>query len=481
MSMTSVSVPTEFQIGGRTVSAASGGEMEHLNPATGKVTASFPLAGRAELDEAVSVARDRLGEWARTPGEQRAATLRAIAAELRKDKTDFNRLTTIESGIPSAFAGFLADGSAGWFDYYAGWADRLNGEQIPLAGMLDYTVCEPFGVVALVLTWNSPIASIGMKAAAALGAGCTVILKPPELAPFTSFKFASICERAGLPPGVLTVLPGTGELGESLVSHPGVDKVSFTGGPETARHVQAAAAKSLTPLLLELGGKSANLVFEDCDIDRAITATATGIVMLSGQVCVAPSRVLVQRSIQDRVVSGVVERLKTIPIGDPTDPATLMGPVISAAAVSRVAQHVQSAADRGDGQRAYGGNQIEGDGYYIEPAVFTEVDNSSPLAQQELFGPVLAVTPFDTDEEAVALANDTAYGLAAYVHTSNLARAIQLASRLDAGSVSINGPLPASTPAAPFGGFKQSGYGKEGGLQGILEFCRTKNVCIGLS
>jgi acyl-CoA reductase-like NAD-dependent aldehyde dehydrogenase len=481
MSLHDIALPTEFHIGERLLSAASGGTMEHINPATGKVTAAFPLAGSTELDEAVSVARNALREWGATPGEQRAAILRRISIELRSEMAELGALTTLEAGIPSAFAGFLAVNSAAWFDYYAGWADRLNGEQIPLPGLFNYTVQEPFGVIALVLTWNAPIGSVGMKAAAALAAGCTIIIKPPEQAPFTSFKFEQICERAGLPRGVLTVLPGAGELGEALVSHPGVDKVSFTGGPETAKHVQAAAARSLTPVLLELGGKSANLVFEDADIDRAIAATAGGITMLSGQVCVAPSRLLVQRSVYDRVVSGIVDNLKTIQVGDPAEPSTMMGPLISENAVARVGNHIKSARSRGDGEWIYGGDRLERDGYFLQPAVFTHVDNASPLAQQELFGPVLAVTPFDTDDEAIELANHTNYGLAAYLHTTNLTRAHTLAARLDAGSISVNGTLPASTPAAPFGGFKQSGYGKEGGLQGILEFCRTKNVCISLS
>jgi aldehyde dehydrogenase (NAD+) len=471
----------QFRIGARTVREASGGQMDHINPATGALTGTFPLAGAAELEETVSTARAALLSWGALPGSERAVTLRRIASELRAEAAEFGALTTLEAGIPSAFAGFLAVGSAGWFDYYAGWADRLNGEQIPLPGMFDYTVHEPFGVVALVLTWNAPIGSVGMKAAAALAAGCSVIVKPPELAPYTSLKFIEVCGRAGLPSGVLTVLPGDGKLGEMLVSHPGVDKVSFTGGPETARHVQAAAARSLTPVLLELGGKSANLVFGDADLELAINATAGGITMLSGQVCVAPSRLLVERGVYEQVIDGVVDRLKNVTIGDPVDPVTVMGPVITEGAADRITGLVKAAKQRGDGEWVFGGNRLERDGFFVEPAVFAGVDNNSPLAQQELFGPVLAVTPFDSEEEAVSLANQTSYGLAAYLHTTNLSRALRMAAKLDAGSISVNGTLPASAPSAPFGGFKQSGYGKEGGLQGILEFCRTKNVCIALS
>jgi aldehyde dehydrogenase (NAD+) len=458
--------------------------MEHVNPTTGRVTTSFPLAGLAELEEAVAVARQAQIAWGATSGAERAVVLHRVAAQVRAAAEELNRITVLEAGIPAAFAGFLTEGTASRFDYYAGWTDRLVGEQIPVPGQLDYTIVEPYGVVALVLTWNAPFGGLGLKVASALAAGCAVVVKSPELAPFSAFLFAEICARAGVPQGLVTILPGTGEIGAALVAHPGIDKVSFTGGPQTGRQVQIGAAKNMTPVLLELGGKSANLVFADADLHRAIASTAAGITMLSGQVCVAPSRLLVHTSVHDQLVDGVLAALQSVPIGDPSDASTLMGPVINDRACDRLTEHVQAASDRGDGKLLYGGTRMEGRferGFFIKPAIFDEVDNASQLAQQEFFGPVLAISRFESDDEAIALANATEYGLAAYLHTNDLTRAHTLAAKLDAGSISVNGTLPASSPGAPFGGFKGSGYGKEGGIQGVLEFCRLKNVSIALA
>ncbi|WSJ92708.1 aldehyde dehydrogenase family protein [Streptomyces sp. NBC_01320] len=472
-------VPTTFRIGDRTLSVASGGEMEHVNPANGEVTAAFPLAATEELDEAASVGRSALGQWAAVPGARRAEIPRSIASTIRSEHAQLSALTTLEAGAPVATADFVTAGSADWFDYYAGWADRLIGEQIPMPRMLDYTVHEPVGVVALVLTWNAPITGIGMKAAAALVAGCSVIVKPPELAPYTLLRFAELCSEAGLPDGVLTVLSGDGRLGEALVSHLGVAKVSFTGGPETGRRVQAVAACNVTPVLLELGGKSANLVFDDADIERAVGASVRahhdGRPDLRGR---DPAvRAAWRLRAGGRRPAGVPRPRHDRRRHRPRDPH---GAVISEAAATRLAGHISSAKERGDGELVCGGDRLERAGSYLRPTVFADVDNNCSLVQEELFGPVLAVTPFDDEDEAVALANDTKYGLAAYVHTNNLARAHRLASRLDAGLVSMNGAMPATAPHAPFSGFKGSGYGKEGGLSGILEFCRTKNVCVAL-
>jgi aldehyde dehydrogenase (NAD+) len=353
---------------------------------------------------------------------------------------------------------------------------------VPAAGAFDYTRVEPIGPVAVILTWNSSAAAYGASVGAALAAGCTTVVKSPELAPFSGSLFGRLCLEAGLPPGVVNVISGGPEAGDALVRHPGISKISFTGGPETAKKIQASAAESLTPLLLELGGKSANIVFADADIERATTVAAAGIAALNGQTCIAPTRLLIESSRYEEVIDSVVTKLGATKLGDPFDQTTMMGPIISDTAVQRILGVVERAKAEGCGTILCGGERLVegmGGGYFMSPTVFSNVDNTSTLAQTEVFGPVLAALPFDTDEEAIALANDTRFGLSAYVQTRDLERAHRVAHELDAGTVWVNAagnPIP----AAPFGGFKNSGYGKQGGRAGILEFCRIKNVSITL-
>jgi aldehyde dehydrogenase (NAD+) len=318
----------------------------------------------------------------------------------------------------------------------------------------------------------------------ALAAGCTVVMKPPELAPFGSNLFARLCLEAGLPPGVVNVVPGGPAAGDALVSHPDVDKISFTGGPRTARLIQAACAESLTPLVLELGGKSPCLVFPDADLPRAAISAADGVIRLAGQICVAPSRLFVEHSVYDEVVDRVVDRLAGTRVGDPFDPTTEMGPLISRGACDRVVGLVDAAQERGDGKLLVGGQRPGGDlqsGFYMTPAAFGDVDNSSPIAQEEIFGPVLCISRFEDEAEAVELANATTYGLAAYLHTGDVCRIHRIVDQLDAGNVAVNGGTSVNGPYAPFGGFKDSGYGTEGGPAGLGEFVRVKNVNINVS
>jgi aldehyde dehydrogenase (NAD+) len=354
----------------------------------------------------------------------------------------------------------------------------------PIPGNLDYTLPEPVGVVAAIVTWNSPTATLGYKVAPALAAGCCVVLKPPELAPFTSNLFGQLCLEAGLPPGVLNLVPGGAEAGDRLVRHPDIDKISFTGGPETARRIQASAAESLTPLVLELGGKSANIVLADADLERAIRHAAMGAVNLSGQICHAPTRLVVEDAVYDEVVDGVTNFLREVKIGDPTDPTTVMGPVITEGACTRILGAIQQAQSSGAGKLLHGGERLGGSlarGFFIAPTLFGEVDNSSELSQKETFGPVLAAIRVQDAEEAARVANDSIYGLASYIHTRDLVKAHRLAAALDAGNISINAAPTVAGPWGPFGGFKQSGYGKEGALEGIMEFVRIKNVNVSMS
>ena len=468
-------------IAGDPIRVATGGTMDHINPATGRVQSSFPVAGADEVDAAVRAARQALPTWRGLQTSEREAALRRLAALLRENATTFTRVTALENGTPVRMGQGQALSAARWFDYYAGWTDKVCSEVYPGGpGLISYSLHEPFGVVAVILTWNGPTGLIGMMGAAPLAAGCTIVLKAPELAPFSATLFGQLALEAGLPPGVVNVITGGPECGDRLVRHPDVDKVAFTGGPTTAQRIQAACAESLTPLCLELGGKSANIVLEGADIDAVSTSAVMGFTILSGQVCVAPTRLIVESSIHDELVERVVERVRALTMGDPLDPATVIGPMISESARQRAITMAEEAR-RAGGRLVVGGGVPEGDlgnGFYLQPAVVDDVDNSSDLAQNEVFGPLLAVVRADDATHAVDLANESRYGLAAYVHTNDLAVAHTAISRLQAGNVVVNGSVTAGAPQLPFGGFKDSGYGKEGGLEGLKEYLRVKQVTI---
>jgi aldehyde dehydrogenase (NAD+) len=473
---------SQLLIGPEWVAEGSSGTFQHINPATGRVQQVIPMAGPAEVNAAVAAAREALPAWRRWAPAERAAALHRLADRLRSGPEETSTILTLENGTPASMTLYMGASAAIWFDYYAGWIDKLVGDVYSIPGMLDYTMLEPFGVVAIIPTWNGPLAQIGFKVAPALAAGCTVILKSPEVAPFSGTIFGEACLDAGIPPGVINVITGGPEAGDVLVRHPDVDKVSFTGGPETARLIQAACAESLTPLVLELGGKSANIVFEDANIGRTVGAVTAGITTLSGQICVAPTRLLVQDSIYEEVKSQLAGAFNQVRLGNPFDPATTMGPVISGRACDRILEAIEEAGQ--SSKLLVGGNRLTGelaDGYFINPTVFVDVDPQSPLAQNEVFGPVLAVSRFSDEADAVHIANDSPYGLAAYVQTTDLSRAHRMASELDAGNISVNDGQSVAGPVAPFGGFKDSGYGKEGGLEGIMEYLRVKNISIGLS
>jgi aldehyde dehydrogenase (NAD+) len=476
-------LPVGVLVGDELLESTSVGTMPHHNPATGKVQRHFVAAGPAEVDAAVVAARAALPGWrAWRPVDRRDALLR-LADLVRVHGAEFAAISTLEAGMIGPIAAFQAPRAAEWIDYYAGWADKLEGASVPMPGSLDYTVHEPMGVVAIILTWNGPTGTIGMKVPAALAAGCTVVLKPAELAPFSSVRFGELCLEAGFPPGVVNVVPGGADAGDALVRHPGIDKISFTGGPATAQRIQAACAETLTPLLLELGGKSANLVFADADLEVAAFRSAAGIAGMSGQACVAPTRLLVQDAVYEEVVERVLGHLSALRLGDPQSADTTMGPVISSGAADRIVGMIDRARAEGSGQLLLGGERAGGDladGYFVPPTVFGDVAPDSDLAQSEVFGPVLSVIRFGDEAEALEVANDTAFGLAAYIHTSNVSRAIRLAGQLDAGNVSVNGGAVVAGPYGPFGGFKRSGHGKEGGLAGLLEYTRTKNVNIAI-
>ena len=470
-------------IGGEWRTTATGGELDHVNPATGKRQASFPLAGQAEIDDAVAAARGALAEWrAMAPVARRAVLIRI--GELNREHADeLAAINALEVGTPAWLSRMRYTAGITAFEYHAGWVDRLSGDTIPMAPgqALDMTLLEPVGVVAAILTWNHPLANVQMVVAPALAAGCTVVVKPPEAAPFACLRFARLCEEAGVPPGVVNVVPGGADAGDALVRHPGVDKISFVGGGAVGARIQAAAAESLTPLVLELGGKSAGIVFEDADLDVA-ARFAVNVTGNSGQGCTVPSRLLVHERVHDELLARLLPAMDAVTVGDPFDDV-MMGPVISEAACDRILGMVDRARNAGS-RLLRGGNRLGGslaDGWFLPPTVFDDVDPASELAQDEVFGPVLAITRVRDEQEAVALANGTRYGLAAYLITRDLDRALRVASDLDAGNIGVNGAGAPAGWSAPSGGFKDSGYGKVGGREGILEYVRTKNVLIAFS
>jgi aldehyde dehydrogenase (NAD+) len=460
---------------GQLRATGTGGVREHVDPASGKVQQAFALAGAAEVAEAVDGARAALPTWRRWSVDQRRAALGRLGDLIRAQAGDLASINALEVGTPARLSYGRYTASPTFFDYYAGWLDKATGDTARIPGALDLTLLEPVGVVGAILTWNHPLANIQTTVAPALAAGCCVVVKPPEQAPFAALRFARLCVEAGLPPGVVSVLPGGPAVGEAIVRHPGMDKVAFVGGIGTARRIQAAAAETVKPLLLELGGKSASLVFPDADLDRAVRF-AMLITANTGQGCTIPTRMLVHEDVYDDVLERLVKAVAAVPVGDPFDPATEMGPLIDAAAHARVLGFVDRAVAAGAGRLIFGGRALDRPGFFVEAAVFADVDPDSELAREEIFGPVLSVMRFTEEDQAVEMANVGRYGLAGYVHTRDVHRALRLASVLDVGNVGINGAGAPAGAFAPFGGVKQSGYGKVGGLAGLLEFTRVKNV-----
>ncbi|HEY3833675.1 MAG TPA: aldehyde dehydrogenase family protein [Acidimicrobiia bacterium] len=471
-------------IGSERAASTSGGRYTHHNPATGAAHADVPLGGAVEIDAAVRAAHDALPVWQSMAMPERVAVLLRLADLLDAHRDEAAAINALDNGTPVSI---LDSGpyAASWTRHYAGWVDKLGGEVVPVAAAnhFDYVLPEPYGVVAAIVPWNGPMMGMGHKVAPALAAGNTVVCKPPEIAPFGAIRYAELALEAGLPPGVLNVVPGGAVAGDALVRHGGVGKISFTGGVDTARLVMTAATEHMTPLTLELGGKSANIIFPDADLDLACSvAGMLGSVALSGQGCALPTRLFVHHDVYDDVVERVVAIARSATVGNPLDPATLMGPLVTEAACNRVLGVIERARSDGAGILLTGGTRLDGDlaaGYFVAPTVFGEVDDTSDLACREVFGPVLSVMRFHDEDEVVERANRSPYGLAAYVFTRDAARAHRMARRLEVGAVTLN-TFPFLSPGAPFGGYKQSGFGREGGRAGIEEFVRRKNVLMGL-
>lgn len=465
-------------IDGRFVDAVSGDRIAVENPATGETIAHIARAEAADVDLAVQAARRCADSGALTdlrPGK-RARMLQDVARELRRRADEIGEVICAESGMGLVDSVDQVECTAQYFDYYGGLADKIEGRYIPLGkGYVDYTIPEPHGVSAQIIPWNFPIELVGRGVAPALAAGNAVVIKSPELDPLMNCYVAEACEAAGFPAGAVNVLAGYGhDCGQALLDHPGVDQLVFTGSLATGRKVLEASARRIVPAVVELGGKSAGIVFEDADLAQVIASTRSGIFFFSGQVCSAMSRLLVHRSRMAEVTEALGAMVDTLTIGSPTDNCDI-SPVISAGQLQRIDGMVRKAL--AEGASAFRGGAIASElpGHFFRPTLLTGMTPDMTIMQEEVFGPVLAICPFDDEAEALRIANGTSYGLAAGIFTKDLDRAHRVAARLQAGQVYVNKWF-AGGIETPFGGVKQSGFGREKGIEGVQNYYRTKNV-----
>jgi aldehyde dehydrogenase (NAD+) len=470
-------------IDGEWVGAQSGETFESTDPFTAKVWARIPKCDARDVDLAVGAARRAFdtGEWSRLNATQRGHLLRKLGDLILRDADHLASTEVQDNGKLYAEMRGQVGYIPQWFYYFGGLADKVEGAVMPIdkAEMFTYTRHEPVGVVAAITPWNSPLLLLTWKLAPALAAGCTLVIKPSEFTSASTLELMRLIDEAGFPKGVVNVVTGFGQdVGEAISTHPGIDKIAFTGGEVSGRRIAQQASGNFKRLTLELGGKSAQLVFPDANIDNAVKGVVSGIFAATGQTCIAGSRLLVHESIHDQFLEKFVELAKTARMGDPMDMVTQVGPVTTRPQYQRVLSMIDMAKSEG-AEAVMGGKPADrpecGDGWFIEPTVFAGVTNDMRIAQEEVFGPVLSVIKFSDDEEAYSIANDTAYGLAAGVWTSDMARAFTAAKRLRAGTIWIN-TYRAVSYMMPFGGFKNSGMGRENGQEAIYDFLETKSV-----
>jgi len=475
---------TKLYIDGRFTEALDGSTFDVINPANEKVIASVSAASAAEVDTSVLAARRAFEQdgWRDTTGKQRGEFLKEIANGIRLKRSDFARLETLNNGKPLPEAEWDVDDAIGCFEYYAQLAEELDEQHSDLitlddANFTSHAVKEPIGVAAQIIPWNFPLLMAAWKIAPALAAGCTTVLKASEVTPLTALKLAEVINDANLPPGVVNILAGLGaDCGAPLASHPKIDKLAFTGSVATGRQIMKTAAEGIKPITLELGGKSPLIIFDDSDVEAAVEWAMFGIFWNKGEICSATSRILVQDGIYDAFMARFIEASAQIKIGSPLEEGVKMGPLVNQAQYQKVMKYIECGVEEGARLVAGGkrpANLVEG--YYLEPAIFVDVADDATIWREEVFGPVVCVRRFTTEKEAIVIANDSEFGLAAAVISNDLARCDRIAAALDAGIVWINCSQPTFTQA-PWGGCKKSGIGRELGPWGLNSYLRTKQI-----
>ncbi|MGI9166752.1 MAG: betaine-aldehyde dehydrogenase [Pyrinomonadaceae bacterium] len=482
--------PRKYQlfIDGQWIDAESGKTFSTPNPATGETFADVAEADKADIDKAVSAARRAFeGKWSKLSARDRGRMLYKLSQLIEQHAKELAELETADNGKPIRESLYVdLPQVAENFEYFAGWTTKIEGETIPVPGqMFNYTLREPLGVCGQIIPWNFPLLMAAWKLAPALAAGNTIVLKPAEQTPVTAMELGKLIQEAGIPDGVVNIVPGFGETaGAALAAHPGIDKIAFTGSTEVGKLIAKAAADNLTKVSLELGGKAPNIVFADADLEQAVNGAMMSIFFNQGQVCCAGSRLFVEERVKEEFLDKLKERAQRVTVGDPMDKATQMGPQVSREQLDRIKSYMD--IGRAEGATVFAGGEspkLDGafqNGYFFQPTIFSEVKNQMRVAQEEIFGPVVSVIPFKDEDELIKQANDTIFGLSAGIWTRDIVRAHRFAKEIKAGVVWIN-TYNMFNAASPFGGYKQSGYGREMGKHALELYTQVKSVWVDLS